>query len=186
MRDDLHKGMPLPRPWKKAVGACLRAADEGLRSRGLVADALENDLRQSVTVRGLELIARECDAPTLPLDQSSENKDGSLSGSELSVTELRLRAIARGRIDRGENSRGADAVKASLHDLAAERMKARRNQAEGHFLEEHPRDARKAIVLLRKNFQADLPRVVDRLFERNSEKMVSESKRKLDPDEDLR
>ncbi len=186
MRDDLHKGTSLPRPWKKAVGTCLRPADQGPRSRRAVSEALEGDLRRNVTKRGLDLIRQECEAPSLPFGGQPGARFESGATDNLTATERRLRDLAKSRIARGECATGDDAIRSSLIDLSNEQLRARQYQAESQLLRNDPAESSAAVAALRKNFHADTTDVVDRILEADRGRRRDKSNGKLDPDDDLR
>ena len=102
------------------------------------------------------------------------------------MTERRLLELAKPRLERGDCATVAQAIRSSLADLAKERLSARKNQAETQLMKANPGQANEALAAMRKNFQADLPEVVDRILKTDGIDPMPSSSLKIDPDEDLR
>lgn len=133
MRDDIHRRLPLPRAWKRAVKACGRAAERAMR-RQLVEQALITDLR-SVRVAHLNAVRA-----ALTTAQGTLFVGEAFAGTGFSpenpVEACLLResaAIAPARLP------PADAVSLALARTAEERLSAIDREIYSQLALDHPR-----------------------------------------------
>ena len=180
MRDDLHKGIKLPPWWKKAVGFCLRKADQGTRAISAVTEAIEIDIQQQVTQDGLNSIIRECEAPRLPF----ENNEHCQITTHYSETERRIRLLSLNRVE-AEHMTPHEAVSSSLSDVIRECRISRMSQAETQLIQKAPRHSKEIIRRLRSNSSVDISEITTHLLNGNRPGSVNNAHRMLDPDEDL-
>jgi hypothetical protein len=177
MRDDLFKGSELPKGWKTAAEACLRQADQGVRSTSAIEHALSREIAREISPSDIKLMKNACEAQRLPL--------GGHSNMDISPAANRALMMAQHQLSKDAELTGERAVRYGLAAVARETLSSRLSQAESHIVETAPVPQLTHILSeLRGNFTADINAVADRLANGKTNSGPAPHQF-VDPDEDL-